>query len=102
MAVHAGSGGRDVGKTRGPDRSVAVAAVDADAPHVMLMAERHRLLPGHRRPSAVVRLVQFIARPAQKPYKKDRAVNRNARQCVRTVMKDLRHSSTGAPFRRLL
>src|ERR1700674_5628136 len=37
MAVHAGSSGRDVGKTRGLDRRVAIAAVDADPAHVMLM-----------------------------------------------------------------
>src|SRR5437588_2233702 len=41
MAVHAGLRRRDAGEARGLDRSVAVAAVDAQSGDMMLMAERN-------------------------------------------------------------
>ncbi len=43
MAVDAGLGWRDPGETRCLDRSMAVAAVDAEAGHVMLVTEGNRL-----------------------------------------------------------
>src|ERR1035437_3230633 len=47
VAVHARLGRRDAGEARGLDRGVAIAAVDAEPGHVVLMAEREwlRLAP---------------------------------------------------------
>jgi hypothetical protein len=47
MAIHAGLGGRNVGKCRLFDRRVAVAAVDAFAADMMLVAELNGLLDEH-------------------------------------------------------
>ena len=44
MAGHAGMGRRQAGERRGLDRGVAVAAIEAKAADMMLVAERHRLI----------------------------------------------------------
>src|ERR1700733_10168476 len=49
VAVHAGLGRRDAGKTRGLDRGVTVAAIDAQTGNVVLMAERDWLRLLHPR-----------------------------------------------------
>src|SRR4029077_17817040 len=49
MAVHARFRGRDVGERRIFNRSMAVAAVNTQAPHVMLVAERYGLIDGDLR-----------------------------------------------------
>src|SRR5579863_7201459 len=47
VTIHAGCGGRDAGKARSLNRSMTVTAIDAEARHMVLVAERHRLGTRH-------------------------------------------------------
>jgi len=46
VAGHAGLGGRHSGGRRDFHAGVAIAAIDTQFAHVMLVTERHRLRPG--------------------------------------------------------
>src|SRR5581483_2269863 len=89
MTVHAGLSGGNAGKTRNFDRSVAIAAIDAEPRHMMLVAERHWLRFGDGRVSHVRRALELDARPKRDGRHKYRSKNCGPRDCVSTAMKDL-------------
>src|ERR1700686_5164466 len=64
MAVHARLGGRNAGKARSFDRSVTVAAVDAEAGDMVLMAERNGLRLADSRAGGVWRAPNLPCPPA--------------------------------------
>ena len=92
MAVHAGAGRRYTSERGGFDRSVAIAAVDAESGDVVLVAKRDRLRFAHAGISNVRRALNFVPHPPQRSYDEDRAENCGTGQCVRAAMKDLRHA----------
>jgi hypothetical protein len=100
MAVHASLGGWNVGEARSLDRSVAIAAVKANAAHMVGMAERNGLFPGLCGTRIVIGPVQFGEYPGQKAKNEYRAEDGDSRKCIRAVMKDLRHGSTTSRFKR--
>lgn len=65
MAVHAGFRRRNACETRRFDRSVAVAAIDAEPGHVMLMAERHWLRLAHAGVGNVRRSLNRVSDPSE-------------------------------------
>src|SRR5579864_5170714 len=75
VAIHAGLGGRDAGKTRRFHRRMAVAAVDAEPADVVLMAERYWLRLSHSGISEVRRALYFHRHPGQSGNHEYRAVN---------------------------
>src|ERR1700676_4277252 len=92
MAVHASLGRRNSGETRGLNRRVAVAAIDTKSSDVVLVAEGDGLRLAHAGVGNVGRALNLHPHPAQGCDYKDRAKDSGARQCIRTAMKDLRHS----------
>src|ERR1041385_938323 len=91
VAVHAGLGGRNAGKARSLDRSVAITAVDAQSGDVVLMAEGDGLRLAHSGESDIRRSLDRIADPDQSCDYEDSAENRGASERIRAAMKDLRH-----------
>ena len=90
VAVHAGFGRRNAGKAGSLDRSVAIAAIDAQARHVVLVAEGHRLRrAGLRHKSCKANAAISSSRPEQRRHQEYRAINRGPGNCVRTAMKNL-------------
>src|SRR5215467_13054678 len=77
---------------------MAIPAIDANASHMVYMAEWHGLLPRDFLPRSVMGKVQLISRPANKAYKEDSPKNCDACNCVRAVMKNLGHSVIGVPI----
>jgi len=92
MAVHAGLGRRNAGKTRGFDRGVAIAAINADGSHVVLMAERHRLRTDHAGIGHIGRSLQLDARPKHECGCKDPRVNRGPRNYICATVENLHRS----------
>src|ERR1700760_3368023 len=89
MAVHAGLGGRNSGKAGVLNRGMAVAAIQADAGNVMLMAEWNRLLRRNMLGGDIRRALKFHERRAYRRKKKYYAKDAGARQGICTAVKDL-------------
>src|SRR5262249_11271792 len=105
VAVHAGLRGRQAGKRRRLDRSVAVTAVDARAAHVMAVAEGHGRIPGDADAPDAGGANPAAPGPAGAGKQEQGAEDRDLRDCVETAMEDLRHrdpagKGSGAPPRR--
>src|SRR5271154_6644057 len=92
VAVHAGLGGRNARETRSLNRSMAVAAVDAESGNVMLMAERRRLRLAHSGVGDVRRTLHLHCHPSERGKHEDRAKNRGPGQGVGAAMENLRHA----------
>ena len=92
VAIHAGFGGWNTGKTRSLNRSMAVAAVNPQSSHMMLVTERNRLGARHFGIGNVRRTLQFQYSPQQRGDQEDGPVNRGAGYCVRAAMKNLHQS----------
>ena len=92
VAVHARLRRRDAGEVRGLDRGVAVAAVDAEARDVVLVAEGNRLLA----PYPLIREIRRADDPADDPKDEagdeNRPENGDTRKRIRTSVENLRHS----------
>ena len=71
---------------------MAIAAVDAEAGDVMLMAERNRLRLANPRISDIGRALNFHGHPTEGGHHEDRAKNRGARHGIGAAMKNLRHA----------
>src|SRR5271169_1424078 len=71
---------------------MAVAAIDAQTRHVMLVAKRNRLRASHFGVGNVGRTLQFEHGPQQRSDQEDGSVNRGAGYCVRAAMKNLHQS----------
>src|SRR5437016_14639016 len=83
---------------------MAVAAINPQSGHVMLMTEWRRLWPRHFRVGHVGRPLKLNGSPQQHGHNKYRAKNRGAGNCVRTEMKYLHggeRSSAAGISRRL-
>jgi hypothetical protein len=93
MAVHTGLGWRNPGERRFLNRSVAIAAVNAQTANMVLMAKGNRLRPHHFGVSDVRRPLQFEQCPQQGREQKYCPVNRGTGDCVRTAMKNLHRLS---------
>src|SRR5262249_25632117 len=91
VAVDAGGGGRDTGGTGPIGRGVAVAAVDAQAGDVMLMAEGHGLLAGDADAGGVGGADVAGVGPAGAGDDEDGAENGDLGDRVKTAVKNLRH-----------
>jgi len=89
MAVHAGLRRRNAGKTGILYRSVAVAAINSQASHMMLVAEGSRLRLYNAFIGYVGRALDLGHRPEDERDDEHRSKNRGPRECVRTAMKDL-------------
>ena len=96
VAVHAGLGRRDAGKIGILDGGVAVAAVNAHAAHVVLMAEGRVLHPRLVLPGHVLRALQLGQHRAQRHQHKKQTQDRHPRQRIGTAMKKLRHRANGS------
>jgi hypothetical protein len=92
VAIHAGLSRRNPGETRCLDGRVAVAAIDAQPSHMMLMTEWHWLRFPHAGVGHVRRSLYCVGDPAQSSDYEYGAKDGGARQSIRTAMKDLRHS----------
>lgn len=93
MAVHTGFGWRNPGERRFLNRSVAIAAVNAQTAYMVLMAKGNRLRPHHFGVSDIRRPLQFEQCPQQGRDQKYCPVNRGTGDCVRTAMKNLHRLS---------
>src|SRR5215210_578295 len=89
VAVHADLGGRDPREARLLDGRMAVAAVDPEARHVMLMAERHGLLEDHTLPRGVWRPEERRERPSEESQEEDRPEDADLGDRVRAAVEDL-------------
>src|SRR5207302_8619909 len=96
VAVHAGFLGSDAGKIAILERSVAVAAVNAHAAHVVLMAEGRVLHPRLVLPGHILRALQLGQHRAQRHQHKKQTQDRHPRQRIGTAMKKLRHRANGS------
>src|SRR5262249_54155801 len=70
---------------------VAVAAIDAQFPRVMPVAERHRLILCEIHVREVGRTAQSVKREGQYQQRDQRAVNADSRDRLRARMENLRH-----------
>ena len=70
---------------------MAVAAIDAVARRVVLVAERHRLRLGNILIGGIGRALHFQSRPQQHRHDHHYSDDRGARNCIRTTMEDLGH-----------
>src|SRR5215469_7401487 len=91
MAVHAGLGRRNAGKTRSLHRGVAIPAINTERAHVVLMTEWHRLNLRHSHVVHVWRALNLFTHPGEAKQHKHRTKNREARNAICAAMKDLRH-----------
>lgn len=71
---------------------MAVAAINAQPRHVMLMAERDRLGASHPGVRHVWRALELNAGPERERKKEDRAEDGGARDCISTAMENLHRS----------
>src|SRR5437762_5014918 len=97
MAVHAGLRRRHVRETRRLDGRVAIQAIHAQPPDMVSVTERDWLFAHLCRPSLVAGTIQLRKGPRQKTQNKNCAKNRDSRECIGAVMKDLGHSLTFVP-----
>ena len=91
MAGHTGFRGRQSSKRGFLDRGMTVAAIDSQLGRMMSMAKRHRL---HFRDVGfrdIGRAIDPIRNKASYHHEKKETVNREPRNQIRAVMKDLRH-----------
>jgi len=72
---------------------MAIAAVDAESGHVMLMAEGDRLRLSNARVGNKGGSLNRVEDPSQSGNNKDSTEDSGARQRIRAAMKDLRHFS---------
>src|SRR5437588_501275 len=91
VAIHAGLGGRNPCEPGLLNRGVAVAAINAESGHVVLMAEGNRLRPHHARIRHVGGALNLRRGPEQKGDNEYRSKNCGPRNCSSNAMKDLRH-----------
>src|SRR5436305_4920692 len=75
VAIHAGFGRRDPGKTRFFDRGMTVTAVQPQAGHMMLVAERDWLVGRNMLSSDVGRALQLHQRRSYRREKKNNTEN---------------------------
>src|SRR5262245_7353329 len=87
-------GGRDSGERRVLDGAVAVAALDAEAAHMMLVVERHRLLNGDVDAGKIGRADEDITNRDQTSDHEDSAKDGCLRDYVGAGVKDLSHLDT--------
>ena len=91
MTIHAGVGRRHSGGGSGFDGGVAVAAIQTVVADVVLVTKLHRLLAFDPLPRVPGRAIQFRRDPQRRHENENSAIDRELRECVCTVMKNLGH-----------
>jgi hypothetical protein len=99
MTVHADLRRRDAGEARRLDSCVTVAAVDAVAGHVALVAELDRLLAGHIDLRDPRRAIDLIGEVEKTGDEEKCAEDTDPGYRVRAAMKNLRHIPSERPDR---
>ena len=94
VAVDAGLRRGDAGDCRALDGVVAVTAIEPHPTHMVLVAERNRLIPSHSGLSHVGRARDFSRDEEGSQHDEQRAEDADLRKRVGAVMKNLRHSVT--------
>ena len=89
VAVHACLRRRNTGEAGGLNGRMAVATVDPQAGHMMLVTERHRLGLGHARISHIRRTLDLRHRPEQGGYDEYSTKDGGPRERIRTAMENL-------------
>ena len=97
VTVHARRGGGDPREIRRLHRGVTVAAVDAQAGDVMLMAERHGLLADDALIGRVRRTDDSADGPEHKTDNEDSPKDGDTRKRIGATVENLRHSSVSRP-----
>jgi hypothetical protein len=93
MTIHASLGGRNAGKARNFDGSVAIAAIDAFVTHVMSVAEGDRLSAVNALLLVIRRALHLGKKPQQHSYAQECRHQREARNGICAAMKNLGHST---------
>ena len=93
VAIEAGLGRRDAGERGILDRRMAVAAIDAVAGDVTLMAELNRLFAGDLRVGDPRGAMDLGDQPQQSGDDEERAEDTDPGNGVGAAVKDLRHSN---------
>src|ERR1019366_3408352 len=96
MAGHASLCRWHSSRRRTLHRSVAVTAIQSKLPHVMLVAERHRLILRHIHFRNVWRGRKLVDRPGERNQQKRRAIDAHTRDRIRAPMKYLGHKTQRA------
>ena len=91
VAIHARVRGWHAGRRRCFYRGMAVAAINAVVPNVVLMTKLDRLLPLEPLARVPGRAVEFRCNPKNGNENEDSAINRELGQRVCAVMEDLWH-----------
>ena len=99
VAIHADLGGRYVGGRRNLHSRVAVPAIDPQASYVMCMTEWDGLFSRYALPRLVWRLHNPIARGSHCTYPADNSKQRQPRDRVGGIGKELRHRPIPSHFR---
>jgi hypothetical protein len=91
VAIDTGSGWRNSGVTRFLNRGVTVLALQAQALHMMLVAERDRLFRTLTLPRHPGRTLQLIERNSQGNHDQPRQHEAHTSQRIGAAVKNLRH-----------
>ncbi len=91
MTIHAGVGWRHPSRGGNFHRRMAVAAINAVVAHVVLMTKLDGLLAFNPLPRVPGRTIQLRGHPQGSDEDKNGAINRQLREGVRAVMKNLWH-----------
>ena len=97
MAAHAGLGGWDSCECGFFDRGVAVAAVQPDPAHMVLVGEGDRLRRRHPPQGDVGGALHQQQDPEQPADEEERAENADARDGIGARVEDLRHARPTVP-----
>src|SRR5258708_382684 len=89
VAVHTRAGGRNAGEARRLNRSVTVAAVNAQPRNVVLMTKRHRLRLADAGVGGVGRALDLHGPPSERRKHGNRAQKSRTGQCGWTVVAEI-------------
>lgn len=93
VTIHADASSRNAGERRLLDARVAIAAIQADISHMMLVAERNWLFAHHAYFSGIGRTNQDQQQAKAGRSQKERAENTDPGHGVHRGMKELRHET---------
>ena len=93
VTIDTGLGRRNACRGRHFDRRMAVAAIDADPAHMMLMRELNRLFDKLVRRSHEIRTLKERNQPTKRQHEKKNANEARTRPGISGLGKDLRHTS---------
>src|SRR5205823_805588 len=94
MTIHANLGRGKAREFGVFDSGVTIAAVDAQAVDVMLMAKRHRLIADNAHAGDVIGAHIFGPRPAQPSHDEDAAEDADLGKRIEATVENLSHASS--------